>query len=250
MSKKPHALSTLSRSERELLAGEIGRIGTNPRVARAPDAHRWDPRRRIPLYLHDPPHRHVAHGARPEDGPRGDDRARLGRVTVKRGLPTRAARGPHETPSCGRFPEALMTPTRTPSARTGPGHRARRARSEGPLRGTGTVHSTAGSPSEDRSSRGPSSRRACSARRSSSGSCCITFRSSNATRSAAAATSPTLPRASTSPVGHRVRIAETRPLSKLVSFCIVEDLGEAARRVRGEEPVEAPAPPATAKESP
>jgi len=47
------------------------------------------------------------------------------------------------------------------------------------------------------------------------------------------------------PVGHRVRIAETRPLSKLVSFCIVEDLGEAARRVRGEEAVatsEAPTP--------
>ena len=44
-------------------------------------------------------------------------------------------------------------------------------------------------------------------------------------------------------VGHRVRIAESRPLSKLVSFCIVEDLGEAARRVRGEEtatPTEAP----------
>ncbi len=39
------------------------------------------------------------------------------------------------------------------------------------------------------------------------------------------------------PIGHRVRIAETRPLSKLVSFCIVEDLGEAARRVRSEEPV-------------
>ena len=39
------------------------------------------------------------------------------------------------------------------------------------------------------------------------------------------------------PVGHRVRIAETRPLSKLVSFCIVEDLGEASRRVRGEEAV-------------
>jgi small subunit ribosomal protein S17 len=39
------------------------------------------------------------------------------------------------------------------------------------------------------------------------------------------------------PVGHRVRIAETRPLSKLVSFCIVEDLGEATHRVRGEEPV-------------
>jgi len=52
------------------------------------------------------------------------------------------------------------------------------------------------------------------------------------------------------PVGHRVRIAETRPLSKLVSFCIVEDLGEAARRVRGEEPVEAPAPAAAVQESP
>ncbi len=37
------------------------------------------------------------------------------------------------------------------------------------------------------------------------------------------------------PVGHRVRFAETRPLSKLVAFCLVEDLGEAARRVRGEE---------------
>jgi len=47
------------------------------------------------------------------------------------------------------------------------------------------------------------------------------------------------------PVGHRVRIAETRPLSKLVSFCIVEDLGEAARRVRGEDalvPAEAAEP--------
>jgi small subunit ribosomal protein S17 len=41
-------------------------------------------------------------------------------------------------------------------------------------------------------------------------------------------------------VGHRVRIAETRPLSKLVSFCIVADLGEASRRVRGEEPVAPP----------
>jgi len=39
------------------------------------------------------------------------------------------------------------------------------------------------------------------------------------------------------PIGHRVRIAETRPLSKLVCFCIVEDLGEAAHRVVGEEPV-------------
>jgi small subunit ribosomal protein S17 len=37
-------------------------------------------------------------------------------------------------------------------------------------------------------------------------------------------------------VGHRVRIAETRPLSKLVSFCIVEDLGEVSMPVRGEEP--------------
>jgi len=47
------------------------------------------------------------------------------------------------------------------------------------------------------------------------------------------------------PVGHRVRIAETRPLSKLVTFCIVEDLGEAAHRVRGEEAAAptAPAPP-------
>jgi small subunit ribosomal protein S17 len=52
------------------------------------------------------------------------------------------------------------------------------------------------------------------------------------------------------PVGHRVRIAETRPLSKLVSFCIVEDLGEAARRVRGEEPVEGPAAAEPAEESP
>jgi small subunit ribosomal protein S17 len=39
------------------------------------------------------------------------------------------------------------------------------------------------------------------------------------------------------PIGHRVRIAETRPLSKLVSFCIVEDLGEAARRVKAEDVV-------------
>jgi small subunit ribosomal protein S17 len=50
------------------------------------------------------------------------------------------------------------------------------------------------------------------------------------------------------PVGHRVRIAETRPLSKLVSFCIVEDLGEASLRVRGEEPVLAPSPPPTPEE--
>jgi len=36
-------------------------------------------------------------------------------------------------------------------------------------------------------------------------------------------------------LGRRVRIAETRPLSKTVSFCIVQDLGEAALRVAGEE---------------
>ncbi len=48
-------------------------------------------------------------------------------------------------------------------------------------------------------------------------------------------------------VGHKVRIAETRPLSKLVSFCIVEDLGEAARHTKGEEPP-ALAPVAPVKE--
>ncbi len=36
-------------------------------------------------------------------------------------------------------------------------------------------------------------------------------------------------------IGHRVRMAETRPLAKAVSFCIVEDLGEAARQVKGED---------------
>ena len=51
------------------------------------------------------------------------------------------------------------------------------------------------------------------------------------------------------PVGHRVRIAETRPLSKLVSFCIVEDLGEATHRVSGDEPVPAPGS-APAEETP
>jgi small subunit ribosomal protein S17 len=35
-------------------------------------------------------------------------------------------------------------------------------------------------------------------------------------------------------VGHRVRIAETRPLSKTVCFCVVQDLGEARHRSRGE----------------
>jgi small subunit ribosomal protein S17 len=49
------------------------------------------------------------------------------------------------------------------------------------------------------------------------------------------------------PIGHRVRIAETRPLSKLVSFCIVEDLGEAARRVAAEERKKVPAAPEEAE---
>jgi len=35
--------------------------------------------------------------------------------------------------------------------------------------------------------------------------------------------------------GHRVRIAETRPLSKLVSFCVVQDLGVVALVPKGEE---------------
>jgi len=52
------------------------------------------------------------------------------------------------------------------------------------------------------------------------------------------------------PVGHRVRIAETRPLSKLVAFCIVEDLGEAARRVHGEEAVSPTVAPEPPKEAP
>lgn len=48
------------------------------------------------------------------------------------------------------------------------------------------------------------------------------------------------------PIGHRVKIAEIRPLAKVVSFCIVQDLGEAARRVSGEEAeAAAPAPPPT-----
>ncbi len=51
------------------------------------------------------------------------------------------------------------------------------------------------------------------------------------------------------PPGHRVRIAETRPLSKLVRFCIVEDLGEAAHRVRGEERPKAEDTAATPEEA-
>jgi small subunit ribosomal protein S17 len=51
------------------------------------------------------------------------------------------------------------------------------------------------------------------------------------------------------PVGHRVRIAETRPLSKTVSFCIVADLGEAAHRVTGEDATPRAAPVAPAEET-
>lgn len=42
-------------------------------------------------------------------------------------------------------------------------------------------------------------------------------------------------------VGRRVRIAESRPLAKNVAFCIVQDLGVAALKVRGEETAEVPA---------
>lgn len=47
------------------------------------------------------------------------------------------------------------------------------------------------------------------------------------------------------PVGHRVKIAETRSIAKAVSFCIVQDLGDARRKVRGEEPLH-PKPPTEA----
>ena len=36
--------------------------------------------------------------------------------------------------------------------------------------------------------------------------------------------------------GRRVRIAETRPIAKNVSFVVIENLGEAALAVKGEEP--------------
>ncbi len=52
------------------------------------------------------------------------------------------------------------------------------------------------------------------------------------------------------PLGHRVRIAETRPLSKLVSFCIIADLGEASRRLPGEESTPAPAETPTTEAQP
>jgi small subunit ribosomal protein S17 len=43
-------------------------------------------------------------------------------------------------------------------------------------------------------------------------------------------------------IGRKVKIAETRPIAKTVSFCIVQDLGEAARKLAGEEPTPPPAP--------
>jgi small subunit ribosomal protein S17 len=49
------------------------------------------------------------------------------------------------------------------------------------------------------------------------------------------------------PVGHRVKIAETRPLSKTVAFCIVQDLGLASQRVAGEDPTPRPAAAAPAE---
>jgi hypothetical protein len=42
-----------------------------------------------------------------------------------------------------------------------------------------------------------------------------------------------------------VKIAETRPIAKAVAFCIVQDLGDARQKVRGEEPLH-PKPPAEA----
>jgi small subunit ribosomal protein S17 len=42
-------------------------------------------------------------------------------------------------------------------------------------------------------------------------------------------------------VGRFVTVAEVRPLAKTVSFCIVQDLGDASRKVSGEEAV--PPPP-------
>jgi small subunit ribosomal protein S17 len=48
-------------------------------------------------------------------------------------------------------------------------------------------------------------------------------------------------------VGHKVRIAETRPIAKTVSFCIVQDMGEAARKLAAEEAVPTPSPPKVAE---
>lgn len=50
------------------------------------------------------------------------------------------------------------------------------------------------------------------------------------------------------PVGHRVKIAETRPLSKTVAFCIVQDLGLASLRIAGEDPT--PSAPSPAPNAP
>lgn len=51
-------------------------------------------------------------------------------------------------------------------------------------------------------------------------------------------------------VGRRVRIAESRPLAKNVSFCIVQDLGVAALKIKGEEPPAAAPAPAPDAEGP
>jgi small subunit ribosomal protein S17 len=51
-------------------------------------------------------------------------------------------------------------------------------------------------------------------------------------------------------LGRRVRIAETRPLSKTVCFCIVQDLGDASLRAKGEEPVVVPAEKKVEPEAP
>ena len=51
------------------------------------------------------------------------------------------------------------------------------------------------------------------------------------------------------PLGHRVKIAETRPLSKTVCFCIVQDLGEAALRLKPDDPSPLPTSAPEAEES-
>ncbi|MCI4350633.1 MAG: 30S ribosomal protein S17 [Thermoplasmata archaeon] len=50
------------------------------------------------------------------------------------------------------------------------------------------------------------------------------------------------------PLGHRVKIAETRSIAKAVSFCIVQDLGDARQKARGEDPAPAKAPTEVAAE--
>ena len=109
-------------------------------------------------------------------------------------------------------PCTSSVPTRGPPR---PGHRSRRPGPQAARAMTPTARSTAGSRSGARSSKAPSSPPRCSGPPSSSAPCCTPFPSTSATRSAAAATSRTRRPASRSPLGHEVRIAETRPLSKL-----------------------------------